>query len=89
MGVCAPGAEVRTFYLLPKLIKINHVSRFLYFLFLSVDACFRLKRRLVSNEEKDPGLATGATYFVPDGPFREFLKQVTDQLDVRIFHAFK
>lgn len=52
-----------------------------------MDACFRLKRRLVSNELKDPGLATGATYFVPDGPFREFLTQVTDQLDVCFFYV--
>ncbi|KAL4264055.1 CxC2-like cysteine cluster KDZ transposase-associated domain-containing protein [Pleurotus pulmonarius] len=30
--------------------------RFLYTLFIALDACFRLKRRMVSSVEKDPGL---------------------------------
>lgn len=51
-------------------------------LYLAIDACFRLKRKLVSNEQKDPGLGTGWSYFVEDGPYREFLKTVTDQDEV-------
>ncbi|THU93111.1 hypothetical protein K435DRAFT_670775 [Dendrothele bispora CBS 962.96] len=41
------------------------------------DACFRLKRRLVSDEVKDPGLGTGWSYFVEDPPFREYLKSMS------------
>lgn len=63
--------------------------RFIYFLFLSVDACFRLKRRNVSNEEKDPGLSTGGAYFVPDGPFHEFLLDVTDQMEVSLHYCLR
>jgi hypothetical protein len=66
-------------------LRLTIIYRFLYFLFLSVDACFRLKRRNVSNEAKDPGLSTGGAYFVPDGPFREFLLGVTDQNEVSCF----
>ncbi|KAK7020260.1 hypothetical protein VNI00_017752 [Paramarasmius palmivorus] len=33
-------------------------SRFLYYKFLSLDACFRLKRRSISSEAADPGLLT-------------------------------
>ncbi|KAJ6511876.1 hypothetical protein C8R47DRAFT_1173309 [Mycena vitilis] len=57
-------------------------DRFLYILFVAIDACFRLKRRLVSSEAKDPGLGTGWSYFTEDRPFREFLLTVTDQKEM-------
>ncbi|KAJ7842741.1 hypothetical protein B0H13DRAFT_2239358 [Mycena leptocephala] len=39
--------------------KASKEDRFLYIIFLALDACFRLKRGLVSSELKDPGLSTG------------------------------
>ncbi|THU93123.1 hypothetical protein K435DRAFT_861819 [Dendrothele bispora CBS 962.96] len=54
-------------------------ERFKYWLFFAIDACFRLKRRMVSSDERDPGLGTGWSYFVEDKPFKEFLATVTDQ----------
>ncbi|KAJ7803369.1 hypothetical protein B0H14DRAFT_3091988 [Mycena olivaceomarginata] len=57
-------------------------DRFLYILYIAIDACFRLKRRLVSSEAKDPGLGTGMSYFTEDGPFRQFLLTVTDQKEM-------
>ncbi|KAJ6514372.1 hypothetical protein C8R47DRAFT_1206735 [Mycena vitilis] len=53
--------------------KAQGEEAFLYFLYLAIDACFRLKRRLVSSEAKDPGLGTGWSYFTEDPPFRKFL----------------
>ncbi|KAJ7593173.1 hypothetical protein C8J56DRAFT_1045621 [Mycena floridula] len=38
-------------------------SRFIYTLFLAMDACFRLKQKIVSSDEKDPGSGTGMAYF--------------------------
>ncbi|KAJ7229225.1 hypothetical protein C8J57DRAFT_1534542 [Mycena rebaudengoi] len=38
-------------------------QRFLYALFLAMDANFRLKRKDVSSEEKDPGLGPGWAFF--------------------------
>ncbi|KAJ7276586.1 hypothetical protein C8J57DRAFT_1061539, partial [Mycena rebaudengoi] len=38
--------------------------RFLYALFLAMDANFRLKRKDVSSEEKDPGLGPGWAFFL-------------------------
>lgn len=58
-------------------------SRFLYVLILALDACFRLKRRIVSSEKNDPGLGTGWSYFVEDEPYRKYLLTVTDQDEVR------
>ncbi|KAJ7822848.1 hypothetical protein B0H13DRAFT_2241584 [Mycena leptocephala] len=55
----------------------------IYTLFLALDACFRLKRRLVSSELKDPGLGTGWAYMVENEPYREYLRTVTDQKEMQ------
>ncbi|KAK7049202.1 hypothetical protein VNI00_005803 [Paramarasmius palmivorus] len=52
---------------------------FIYRKFVSVDACFRLKRRLISTEQLDPGLATGLAYFVPQEEYQPFQKRTGDQ----------
>ncbi|KAK7030582.1 CxC2 domain-containing protein [Favolaschia claudopus] len=57
-------------------------TRFLYIIFLALDACFRLKRRLVSSELRDPGLGTGWAYFVEMEPYRQYLLTVTDQVEM-------
>ncbi|KAJ7844968.1 hypothetical protein B0H13DRAFT_1647725 [Mycena leptocephala] len=56
--------------------------KFLYILFLALDACFRLKRRLVSSDLRDPGLGTGWSYFVENEPYRQYLLSVTDQKEM-------
>ncbi|KAJ7817576.1 hypothetical protein B0H13DRAFT_2379559 [Mycena leptocephala] len=54
-------------------------ERFLYTFFLALDACFCLKRRLISSELRDPDLGPGWAYMVDTGPYREYLRGVTDQ----------
>jgi hypothetical protein len=54
--------------------------RFLYCLFLAIDANFRLKRRMVSSEHADPSLINGGAYFVREEPFKTFL----DEFDKKI-----
>ncbi|KAJ3717362.1 hypothetical protein C8R42DRAFT_724265 [Lentinula raphanica] len=54
-------------------------KRYLYWIFFAIDACFRLKRRLVSSEARDPALDVGGSYFTEDAVFREYLREVTDQ----------
>ncbi|KAJ7875563.1 hypothetical protein B0H14DRAFT_2280451, partial [Mycena olivaceomarginata] len=56
--------------------------RFLYILFLAINACFRLKRRLVSSDLKDPGLSTGLSCMMENVPYREYLRTVTNQNEV-------
>ncbi|KAJ7027247.1 hypothetical protein C8F04DRAFT_965417, partial [Mycena alexandri] len=53
-----------------------------YTLCLAFDACFRLKRRLVSSELKDPGLGTGFAYMVENEPYRAYLRTVTNQKEM-------
>ena len=57
--------------------------RYLYMLTVAVDACFRLKRRMVSNETKDPILGSGWGYFVEDSCYKEVLAEYKDQEEVR------
>ncbi|KAE9384818.1 hypothetical protein BT96DRAFT_841681, partial [Gymnopus androsaceus JB14] len=57
-------------------------KRYLYWIYFAIDACFRLKRRLVSSEARDPDLDSGMSYFTEDAPFRNFLLTVTDQREM-------
>ncbi|KAJ7900467.1 hypothetical protein B0H13DRAFT_2336571 [Mycena leptocephala] len=57
-------------------------DQFLYILFLALDVCFRLKRRLVSSELKDPSLGSGWAYLVESVPYRQYLLTVTDQKEM-------
>ena len=60
----------------------------MYVLTVAVDACFRLKRRAVSNETKDPILGSGWGYFVEDTGYRDLLAAYSDQEEVRcLFNA--
>ncbi|KAJ7605332.1 hypothetical protein FB45DRAFT_1042460 [Roridomyces roridus] len=54
----------------------------LYVMVLALDACFQLKHRLISSEQRDPGLGTGLSYVVEPEPYREYLKTVTDQKEM-------
>ncbi|KAJ7713311.1 hypothetical protein B0H14DRAFT_3523473 [Mycena olivaceomarginata] len=56
--------------------------QFLYIMFIAMDACFRLKRRLVSNELKDPSLGSGWSFLLQSAPYRKFLLTVTDQKEM-------
>ncbi|KAF8066722.1 hypothetical protein FPV67DRAFT_1768075 [Lyophyllum atratum] len=49
-------------------------ERWLYALFLGIDANFRLKRLKVSSAEHDPGLNHGYAYFVDDPKFKAYLQ---------------
>ncbi|TDL13658.1 hypothetical protein BD410DRAFT_735054 [Rickenella mellea] len=57
-------------------------KRYLYSQIVTIDACFRMKRRNVSSREKDPGLGTGMAYFVEEEPYREWLARHKDQNEI-------
>ncbi|KAJ7604746.1 hypothetical protein FB45DRAFT_880205 [Roridomyces roridus] len=54
----------------------------LYVMVLALDACFRLKRRIISSELRDPGLGTGWAYVVEPEEYRKYLLTVTDQKEM-------
>ncbi|KAF8139157.1 hypothetical protein K438DRAFT_2118931 [Mycena galopus ATCC 62051] len=57
-------------------------SQFLYIMFLAIDACFRLKRRMVSSELKDPSLGPGWSYMVETTAYCSFLLSITNQQEM-------
>ena len=59
------------------------LDRYLYQTIIAIDANFRLKRRAVSSEARDPAMGSGWGYFVEDTAYREFLKSYVDQEEVR------
>ena len=56
--------------------------RYLYYQTFGIDACFRFKRRQVSNYEKDPELGPGYAYLVAWDSYSEYLRRFTDQQEV-------
>jgi hypothetical protein len=53
---------------------ILHV-RWLYALFVAIDANFRLKRRAISKDGIDPGLSRGWAYFVEETAYKSHVQQ--------------
>jgi hypothetical protein len=51
----------------------SQMARFLYALFLAIDANFRLARRDVSSDIVDPGLNHGYAFFVEEKTYKGFL----------------
>jgi len=59
--------------------------RFLYTLFIALDANFRLKRRKISSEIADPGLSKGWAYFVEESVFKLFLREYDSKIIQEVF----
>lgn len=64
------------------------IIRYLYTLFIGIDANFRLKRRAVSSITRDPPLGSGWGYFVEDTAYREHVLTYADQNEVRVVSFF-
>jgi hypothetical protein len=56
------------------------LRRWLYTLFLGIDANFRLKRLNVSTQERDPGLNHGFAYVVEEIKFKQYLRDYGDKI---------
>jgi hypothetical protein len=55
--------------------------RWLYSLFLALDANFRLKRKDVSNDKRDAGLSLGWAYIVNNKPYKDHLSQYKNEAE--------
>jgi len=53
--------------------QINTCCRWIYGLFLGIDANFQLKCKKVSSEERNPSLNKGWAFFVEEGEYKEHL----------------
>jgi hypothetical protein len=59
-------------------------DRWLYTLYLAIDANFRLKRKTVSSDVADPGLSRGWAYFVEENKFKAHLAEYKTPAEVRL-----
>ena len=73
--------DERFIYLLRMLL--TRLFRWLDRLHVCLDANFRLKNRMRSSYEKDPGLLTGWAYFVDDEKYRVHILNHVDEEEVR------
>lgn len=72
MGECTSINTVRILFDFGRSTLILH-CRWLYALFIAIDANFRLKRKAVSSDEVDPGLNAGWAYFVEETKYKKYL----------------
>ncbi|KAJ3529367.1 hypothetical protein NMY22_g9027 [Coprinellus aureogranulatus] len=57
------------------------LTMYLHALNIGLDANFRLKRKSVSNDEADPGLSHGFSYFVEDRRFRGYIASKNNETE--------
>ncbi|KAG2054274.1 hypothetical protein BDR06DRAFT_982471 [Suillus hirtellus] len=69
--------------------QIDIFLKFLYAIFLALDANFHLKNCLWSSEANNPGLHTGLAYFVPNKPYRAHILNNASQNDISSCSGFK
>ncbi|KAI0083229.1 hypothetical protein BDY19DRAFT_998729 [Irpex rosettiformis] len=62
--------------------------RFIYTMFVAIDANFRLKRRAISSEKRDPALSSGLGYFVQNTKYLDFIRDRADQKDISTCTGF-
>jgi hypothetical protein len=65
-------------------VTLTTLHRFLYVLYIMMDANFRLRNRAHKNDARDPRLSPGWSYYVNSAPFEEFLKTHINEEDVRL-----
>ncbi|KAJ6587763.1 hypothetical protein B0H10DRAFT_2233949 [Mycena sp. CBHHK59/15] len=85
-GACAllcPACPQPGINLPPGWEKAPDERAFLYALFLALDANFRLKRKDVSSEEKDPGLGDGWSFYGAVKEYMAYLEKNWDQKQER------
>ncbi|KAF7319066.1 CxC2 domain-containing protein [Mycena chlorophos] len=57
--------------------------------FFAIDACFQLKRRMVSSEARDPALGSGLAFMVESKEYREFLRTTTNKQEMSTCSGLK
>ncbi|KAF9470104.1 hypothetical protein BDN70DRAFT_821745, partial [Pholiota conissans] len=79
-----PGINIRDDWeLVPEKFK------FLYMVFICMDANFRLKNQLVSNYSQDPGQGIGWAYMVPRKPYEEYVLGKANDEDISTCVSFQ
>jgi len=67
---------------------LRYISRFLCALYLALDANFRLKRKMISNDARDPSLSNGSIFFAPDSEYKPFISKFDKKIEQEVWEAF-
>ncbi|KAF7969254.1 hypothetical protein HWV62_27842 [Athelia sp. TMB] len=62
--------------------------QFLYVLVVCVDACFRFKNRMRSNDNKDPTLGPGWSYMLDHDPYLQHIKKYASEAEISTCAGF-
>jgi hypothetical protein len=79
LGEFTSSNKVRLQLIFDKDVLLTQVDRWLYSLFVAIDANFRLKRKAVSSDQVDPGLNAGWAYFVEERAYKSYLSERTNE----------
>ena len=71
--------EMQYFILKSPYFPFSCPIRFLYMVFITMDANFRLKNQLVSNYSQDPGLGIGWAYMLPREDYEGYVLLRVDE----------
>ncbi|KIP01514.1 hypothetical protein PHLGIDRAFT_80473 [Phlebiopsis gigantea 11061_1 CR5-6] len=68
---------------------VSNDMKFLYTMVIAIDANFRLKRRAVSSEERDPALGSGWGHFVENSQYHQHLLNHAQEDDMSTCTGFQ
>ncbi|KAF8907161.1 hypothetical protein CPB85DRAFT_1223639 [Mucidula mucida] len=87
--VACPACPHPSRNLPPDWESISAEKKFIYILFLAIDANFRLRNAVVSTAERDPPLGDGWAFFVEQAPYNEHVRSFVSQEDMATCSGFK
>ncbi|KAI9056575.1 hypothetical protein FKP32DRAFT_1616036 [Trametes sanguinea] len=73
LAVRCPACPHPGINLPPNWESVSDDLKFLYWISVAIDACFRLKRRAISSVHKNPILGSGWAYFTEDSVYKDIL----------------
>ncbi|KAH9480163.1 hypothetical protein JR316_0006761 [Psilocybe cubensis] len=68
---------------------VPDAKKFLYAVFICMDANFRLKNQMVSNPSQDPGLGTGWAYMIEKEKYESYVKSKASEKDISTCVGFQ
>ncbi|KAI9069581.1 hypothetical protein FKP32DRAFT_1608330 [Trametes sanguinea] len=82
LAVRCPACPHPGINLPPNWEDVSDDLKFLYWISVAIDACFRLKRRAISSVQKNPILGSGWAYFAEDTGYKEVLSGYKQQDEI-------
>nr|GAT43368.1 predicted protein [Mycena chlorophos] len=89
LAICCPACPCPGVNLPDNWQDAESKDQCIYTQFFALDACFQLKRRMVSSEARDPSLGPGFAFMVEAKPYREYLRKATNKQEMSTCSGLK